>query len=109
LKEILLSTINLFLLLLTQIKFLILIVDFLLTWLKSSDMLGRCGGGSGGSTTYYFIRNIKTYVSIYTISMAIYVRGTYRQTQLFYWLIIGRFTTTCFGPIPGPSSGCITT
>ena len=22
------------------------------------------------------------------ISMAIYVRGTYRQTQLFYWLII---------------------
>jgi len=28
------------------------------------------------------------------ISMAIYVRGTYRQTQLFYWLIIGRFTTT---------------
>jgi len=36
------------------------------------------------------------------------VRGTYRQTQLFYWLIIGRFTTTCFGPIPGPSSGCIT-
>jgi len=34
-------------------------------------------------------------------SMAIYVRGTYRQTQLFYWLIIGRFTTTCFGPIPG--------
>ena len=27
-----------------------------------------------------------------TISMAIYVRGTYRQTQLFYWLIIGRFT-----------------
>jgi len=43
----------------------------------------------------------------YTISMAIYVRGTYRQTQLFYWLSIGRFTT-CFGPIPGPSSGCIT-
>jgi len=43
------------------------------------------------------------------ISMAIYVRGTYRQTQLFYWLIIGRFTTTRFGPIPGPSSGCITT
>ena len=41
----------------------------------------------------------------YTISMAIYVRGTYRQTQLFYWLIVGRFTTTCFGPIPGPSSG----
>jgi len=40
--------------------------------------------------------------------MAIYVRGTYRQTQLFYWLIIGSFTTTCFGPIPGPSSGCIT-
>jgi len=39
-------------------------------------------------------------------SMAIYVRGTYRQTQLFYWLIIGRFTTTCFGPILGPSSGC---
>jgi len=35
--------------------------------------------------------------------MAIYVRGTYRQTQLFYWLIIGRFTTTCFGPILGPS------
>jgi len=25
----------------------------------------------------------------YTISMAIYVRGTYRQTQLFYWLIMG--------------------
>ena len=24
-----------------------------------------------------------------TISMAIYVRGTYRQTQLFYWLIMG--------------------
>jgi len=43
------------------------------------------------------------------ISMAIYVRGTYRQTQQFNWLIIGRFTTTCFGPIPGPSSGCITT
>ena len=38
--------------------------------------------------------------------MAIYVRGTYRQTQLFYWLVIVRFTTTCFGPIPGPSSGC---
>ena len=37
--------------------------------------------------------------------MVIYVRGTYRQTQLFYWLITGRFTTTCFGPIPGPSSG----
>ena len=44
-----------------------------------------------------------------TFSMAIYVRGTYRQTQLFYWLIIVRFTTTCFGPIPGPSSDCITT
>jgi len=43
------------------------------------------------------------------ISMAIYVRGTYRQTQLFYWLIIVGITTTCFGPIPGPSSGCITT
>ena len=42
------------------------------------------------------------------ISMAIYVRGTYCQTQLSYWLIIVRFTT-CFGPIPGPSSGCITT
>ena len=40
--------------------------------------------------------------------MAMYVRGTYRRTQLFYWLIIGRFTTTCFGPIPGPSLGCIT-
>ena len=46
---------------------------------------------------------------MYRISMAIYVRGTYRQTQLFYWLIIVRFTTTCFGLIPGPSSGCITT
>jgi len=42
------------------------------------------------------------------VSMAIYVRGTYCQTQLFYWLIIGRFTATCFGPIPGPSSGCFT-
>ena len=46
---------------------------------------------------------------INVISMAKYVSGTYRQTQLFYWLIIVRFTTTCFGPIPGPSSGCITT
>ena len=25
----------------------------------------------------------------YNYSMAIYVRGTYRQTQLFYWLIMG--------------------
>jgi len=33
------------------------------------------------------------------------MRGTYRLTQLFYWLIIVRFTTTCFGPIAGPSSG----
>ena len=31
------------------------------------------------------------------------------KTQLFYWLIIVRFTTTCFGPISGPSSGCVTT
>jgi len=46
---------------------------------------------------------------IIKVSMAIYVRGTYRQTQLFYWLIIGRFTTTCFVPIPGPSSDCVTT
>jgi len=28
-------------------------------------------------------------VSPHVFSMEIYVRGTYRQTQLFYWLIIG--------------------
>jgi len=54
-----------------------------------------------------FIHNV-TYIYC-AISMKIYVRGTYRQTQLFYWLIIVRFTTICFGLIPGPSSGCITT
>ena len=30
-----------------------------------------------------------------------------RLTQLFYWLLL-EVTTTCFGPILGPSSGCIT-
>jgi len=32
------------------------------------------------------------------ISMAIYVRGTYRQTQLFYWLIIVRVYNNMFRP-----------
>jgi len=34
----------------------------------------------------------------YSISMAIYVRGTYRQTQLFYWLIIVKFYNNMFRP-----------
>ena len=48
-------------------------------------------------------------VVLYTISMAIYVRGTYRQNTTILLDNYCRFTTTCFGPIPGPSSGCITT
>ena len=61
--------------------------------------------------SHYYISLVKYSMLLrgMEISMAIYVRGTYRQTQLFYWLIIVRFTTTCFGHIPGPSSGCIKT
>jgi len=77
-----------------------------------------CTTGQGPQTTTWRMRtvcwilqatNTMSEYILLTASMAIYVRGTYRQTQLFYWLIIVKFTTTCFGPIPGPLSGCITT
>jgi len=52
-------------------------------FIKTNDKLGRAAERAPDNVLHTTAQKNAT-----KISMAIYVRGTYSQTQLFYWLII---------------------
>jgi len=98
--------------------FVVLCTDMMGTNYTFVCSLHWCGGEKWQIYLFLALKNwgLMTLIFFRCIDMMVIIDHYYGNictwhlpsSKLFYWLIIVRFTT-CFGSIPGPSSGCVTT